>query len=96
MQDNQTQEIDLKLNISQEKEEIVQDFFKDEFTHYTCIAWKDEQNYILVQNGVGYLIVTNGGVPRQHLNADSKHGNSKMNRQIHLSCLSGGVLLLVR
>lgn len=72
MQDNIEQEHQFKLKISIDKEEIVQDFFKDEFTHYTNTAWKDEHNYILIQNGVGYLIVTDGGTPTQYLNAQSK------------------------
>lgn len=68
---NQSQS-NLKLHITPEENPIEKDFFKDEFTHYTSIAYKDESNYIMIQNGVGYLVITDGAISKKYLNSSSK------------------------
>lgn len=62
----------LKLHITPEDELIVKDFFKDEFTYYTSIAYKSPQDFIVVQNATGFVIFKDGILKRKYKNEDSK------------------------
>lgn len=86
------QKSNFQLHITPEETPIIENFFKDEFTYYTSISYKDPQNYIMAQNGVGFIIIKQGKIAKTYKNSESKKTQKSLlkkfnTRSLHLNSI---------